>query len=72
MFRTYRKLSWMLLFLMNALWHLETKEYNRGANLFARSLVNNFAKLCMRLIGRKSVTLHGVRFFWEQDNIRRI
>ena len=60
---TYRKLSWMLLFLMNALWHLETKESNRGANLFARSLVNNFAKLCMRLIGRKSVTRMASAFF---------
>jgi hypothetical protein len=53
----------MLHFLMKALWHLETKESNNGANLFASNFANIFAMLCMRLIGRKSVTCIACAFF---------
>jgi hypothetical protein len=53
----------MLRFLIKALWHLETKESNNGANLFASSFANIFVMLCMRLIGRKSVTRIASTFF---------
>jgi hypothetical protein len=41
---------------MNALCALETIEFNSGANLLARSLDSSFAKVWVRLIGRKSPT----------------
>jgi glutamate/tyrosine decarboxylase-like PLP-dependent enzyme len=53
----------MLHFLIKELWHLETKESNNGVNLFASSFVNILAMLCMRLIGRKSVTRIASAFF---------
>jgi hypothetical protein len=46
----------MLLFLIKALWHLETKESSIGANLFASNLAKIFVTLCIRLMGRKSDT----------------
>jgi hypothetical protein len=53
----------MLLFFMNALWQLETKEFRRGASLFASNLEKIFAILWMRLIGLKYVTLKASAFF---------
>ena len=53
----------MLLFLMNALWQLETMEFKCGANLLASNFEKIFAMLCMRLIGLKSVTLDASNFF---------
>ena len=32
-------------FLMNTLWHLETKESNKGVSLLASNLANSFAML---------------------------
>jgi len=43
-------------FLMNTLWHLETKESNKGVSLLASNLANSFAMLWMRLISQKFVT----------------
>ena len=47
----------MLLFFMNVLWQLETKEFSRGASLLASNLEKIFVMLWMRLMGLKSVTL---------------
>jgi len=47
----------MLLFFINALWQLETREFSRGASLLANTLEKIFAMLWTRLMGLKSVTL---------------
>lgn len=43
MFWEYKKLSWMLRFLMNALCARDTILFSSGASLLDRSLENNFA-----------------------------
>jgi hypothetical protein len=48
---------------MKALWHFETRESSLGASLFARSLAKIFVKLCMRLIGQKSIIREAFAFF---------
>ena len=60
---TRRKLSWMHLPRTNALWLVETKEFSLGAKRLARILVTSLAKLCTRLIGRKSFTSTASGFF---------
>jgi hypothetical protein len=50
-FWTWRKLSWMLLFLTKALWHLETISGSSGERRLASSLEKIFERLWMRLIG---------------------
>lgn len=51
-FCTNRKLSWMHLFLMKALWLLEIMLSRIGACLLAMSLEKIFVRLWIRLIGR--------------------
>ena len=60
---TRRKMSWMHLPRTNALWLVETKEFSIGAKRLARILVTSLAKLCTRLIGRKSFTSIASGFF---------
>ena len=55
-FLTYKKLSWMLLVFMKALWALETSLFMCGASLVAIILVISLAIAWMRLMGLKSVT----------------
>jgi len=47
----------MLLFFINVLWQLETREFSREASLLANNLEKIFAMLWTRLMGLKSVTL---------------
>ena len=48
---------------MKALWLWDTRLGSWPANLFARIFVMSFAKLCTRLIGRKSWTFSAPSFF---------
>jgi hypothetical protein len=56
-FWTYRKLWWMHLFFMKAFWHPETSSFNLGANLSGRIFVIILARLLIKLMGRKSLTV---------------
>lgn len=62
-FRTYKKLSCMLLPLMKALWQGEVRSFISGASRSARTLVIIFAIACMRLMGRKSRISSAPSFF---------
>jgi hypothetical protein len=53
-FRTYKKLSWMLLFFMNALWHVLISWPINGARRNARIFVMILAIACIKPIGQKS------------------
>jgi hypothetical protein len=64
-FFTYKKLSWMLLFLMKALWALETSPFMNGAKRSASNFAIILAIACMRLIGRKWSHV-GVMLSWKR------
>lgn len=61
--RMYKKLSWILLPLMKALWHLEIIFSIISASLSKRSFINSFATLWIRLIGMKSSIFSTPSFF---------
>jgi hypothetical protein len=61
--RTYKKLSWMLHFLMKALWQGEIRASISGASQNARSLVMILAIVRIRLIGQKSEMSSASSFF---------
>lgn len=60
--RTYRKLSWIVLDRMKALWAVETIEFMNGLSRMARIFVIILTTPCIKLIGLKSLIVSAPSF----------